>query len=235
MALEHLINFRTTISALALAAALAPNVAFADGQSSYTSEAVNASQPEFSWTGFYAGVNAGGGFSSSDASSGNLFRTNSIHGVKGDGVVGGIQLGYNYQLSPLFVIGIEDDFDVTNISKRYSSSANTASLPWLGSGRARAGVTFLDGRLLAYGTAGLAFGKVNNAGIELHESGLEENMRLGWTAGAGLEWAIMPQLSVKGEYLYTDLDKTFKDDGVTGPGARFQEFRVGVNYHFNLF
>lgn len=235
MALDNLIKFKKTIAALAFAAALVPSVAFADGQPSYMEAPADASTPAFSWTGFYAGLNAGGGFSSSGTSRYNAFGTNGvIHGVKGGGVVGGVQLGYNYQLSPMFVIGVEDDFSVTNISKNYGSSSRAASLPWLGGARARAGVTFMDDRLLAYGTAGLAFGKVNNTGIELRDTSFE-NMRLGWTAGAGLEWAVMPQVSIKGEYLYTDLDKTFKDDGVTGPGAKFQEIRAGVNYHFNLF
>ena len=57
-------------------------------------------------------------------------------------------------------------------------------------------------------------------------------MKMGWTAGGGAEWAFQPKWSAKLEYLYTDL----KHDNLPDWNApKFHTFRVGVNYHFDLF
>ena len=62
----------------------------------------------------------------------------------------------------------------------------------------------------------------------------------GYTVGAGLEYMITPTLSVKGEYLYADLERDvrFRALGTqfgirTGLDAHL--LKVGINYHFNLF
>lgn len=144
---------------------------------------------------------------------------------------------------------------------------------WWGTLRARAGVTAFAPNLLLYGTAGLAYGNVktrfgylgtlnsNLLGviplINASATGLATNsdIKFGWTAGAGLEWApmSMPNLSFKVEYLYTDLGKTVLTAQGVGAASilgglftipannsstntsytRFQTVRVGMNYRFN--
>ena len=73
-------------------------------------------------------------------------------------------------------------------------------------------------------------------------------MRLGWTAGAGVEWAFDPRWSVKGEYLRYDLGAANTANvgalfyatrtGLSSAGysAPFNGniVRAGVNYHFNF-
>jgi outer membrane immunogenic protein len=55
-------------------------------------------------------------------------------------------------------------------------------------------------------------------------------VRLGWTAGAGLEYALNQSLSIKAEYLYVDLgsDILVLDD-VT---FRAHLIRGGINWRF---
>lgn len=175
--------------------------------------------PSFSWTGLYAGLNIGGAVSTS-----NVYNTFAGAGAGSlSGVLGGIQAGYNYQLTPLFVVGIEDEVAATSLS-RNAFNAAAVSLPWVGSGRARAGITVLDSHLFLYGTGGLAMAELKNAAID--------KWRIGWTAGGGAEWAFMPNWSAKAEYLYSE----FKRDGLPDWNKpRFHTFRVGVNYHFDLF
>jgi outer membrane immunogenic protein len=175
--------------------------------------------PVFSWTGFYAGANVGGAFGTDNALT-DAFGTG---GGKIHGVLGGLQAGYNYQLSPMFVVGIENDLDVTGIKNSDSWTGPSASVPWFGTGRARAGVTVFDSHFLMYGTAGLASGELKDAPVH--------KMKMGWTAGGGVEWAFLPQWSAKLEYLYLD----FKHDGLPDwREAEFHTVKIGLNYHFDL-
>ena len=78
------------------------------------------------WTGFYAGLNLGGGWSAGNGNADiyNLGGSNGgITNNIGGGVIGGVQIGYNYQLNNLaggalsaVVIGAEADFQGTSMS-----------------------------------------------------------------------------------------------------------------------
>ncbi len=230
MSLDNSTNIRKTISALALAAALGAGAAHAADLPSRKDAPVYVPPPVFSWTGLYVGLNAGGGFSADDAFSNNYWGTSS---GQVNGVVGGGQIGFNYQLSPLFVVGLETDFQGTSLSTSSGGGYNPAvSLPWFGTVRGRAGVALLDAHLLVYGTGGFAYGEVKDAWASVNDT------RTGWTAGGGVEWAFLPNWSAKLEYLYTDLKgndgSTWSNWGAT-QHTKFHTVRVGVNYHFNLF
>ena len=66
--------------------------------------------PSYNWAGFYVGVNLGGGFASEAA-------TTPLGGVSINpgGIIGGAQLGYNFLLSPSWLLGIEGEFDWTSV------------------------------------------------------------------------------------------------------------------------
>ncbi|MGA8171614.1 MAG: outer membrane beta-barrel protein [Methylocystis sp.] len=143
------------------------------------------------------------------------------------GVVGGGQVGYNYQfgaggLGFGILVGAEADIQGTSIG-------DVASLPWFGTVRGRLGYLFTPDSLL-YGTAGFAYGGVDAGGYS--------NTRSGWTAGGGVEWMFTPRWSAKVEYLFVDLDS----GGASGGGGwnvgnhihpQINVVRAGVNYHFN--
>jgi outer membrane immunogenic protein len=219
MTLENSMNNGKTISALVLAAALAAGAAHAADLPYKAAPAYTTPVPAFSWTGFYAGLNVGGGFSTTNAFNSYL----GTNGGRADGGLGGFQVGYNYQLSPLFVVGIENDFMATGI-KSHVNGFNDVSVPYFGTGRGRAGFTLLDSHLLVYGTGGLAFGQVNDTGVD--------KLRIGSTFGGGVEWAFQPKWSAKLEYLYTALHKDFQNDSLPDRDQKFQTVTVGVNYHF---
>ena len=173
------------------------------------------------WSGFYGGINAGRGTTDTDTIN---TRLGSFNG-DGSGAVGGIQLGYNYRLSPAFVIGIENSFDATRIE---AGNAGTLSphlkLPLLASGRIRGGSLLLDERLFLYGTGGVAFGRLDDAGVRTG--------KYGWTAGAGAEWAWSPVLSTNIEVLAYNLSKDWSKDDNLGSGLKFKTITFGINYHF---
>ena len=128
----------------------------------------------YSWTGLYAGFNAGYAESGDDAFN-NLVG---ISGGKVKGAFGGVQIGYNYQLSPMFVVGIENDFEGGDIKNHDAINSAAVSIPWYMTGRARAGIATMDSRLLFFGTAGLATGELKDGPIN--------KMKMGWTAGGGV-------------------------------------------------
>ena len=77
----------------------------------------------------------------------------------------------------------------------------------------------------------LSFGELRGETFGLSES----HTTVGWTAGAGAEFAFARDWSAKIEYLYVDLaDSHFTVTG-TSNGYRFGTVRAGVNYHFHAF
>jgi outer membrane immunogenic protein len=139
------------------------------------------------------------------------------------GVIGGGQIGYNFQYVH-WVFAAEADFDWTNADGSDTRSSSilgflpvsataSTSLDWLGTVRGRVG--YASGDLLVYATGGLAYGKVKESfsytasfpgfGPFFTASGGGSDTQTGWTAGGGAELAIDKWWSLKGEYLFYDL------------------------------
>ncbi len=93
-----------------------------------------------------------------------------------NGVVGGGQVGYNWQFSPWLVFGIEADIQASDVHDTVNSAAavadafgthlqsatSTKSVDWYGTVRGRVGVAPFMPNLLIYGTGGFAYGGVNH-------------------------------------------------------------------------
>ncbi|MER8807813.1 porin family protein [Mesorhizobium australicum] len=202
--------------------------------SAYAADAI-VSEPvpvaaSFDWTGAYIGVNAGGGFGTF-----NLAPSGGAPGsidIDASGFLGGVQAGYNWQVGQ-FVYGVEADFQGSDIKADLSFGGPgglETKVDWFGTVRARLGYTPVD-RFMIYGTGGLAYGheKISAPGLDLSKT------RVGWTVGAGAEYAITNNWSFKSEYLYTDLGKeTFNPGGLGGVDVKvpFHTVRVGLNYKF---
>jgi outer membrane immunogenic protein len=184
--------------------------------------------------------------------------------------VGGFQLGYNWQFNQAWLVGIETDFDLSNFRSAGASTTlaggsflQTASeqVNWFGTARARLGYLPTN-NLLVYGTGGLAYGKISQSATNSNTSGVpvtgsdgtciqlttcysgaSTTIGVGWTAGAGLEYAFWNKWTVRAEYLYVDLgahsfSETPASAGVGGSLAvrfsdtAFQVVRAGLNYKF---
>lgn len=137
--------------------------------------------------------------------------------------VGGAQAGYNYEIKH-WVPGIAADFDYFGMSANYSSgflahesaiTTNTYSLDssfssnWLITIRPRLGYAF--GSFLPYITGGLAIANqkfsqnLTQLNLDYTENASLSNVGLGWTVGAGVEYALRTQWQLTLEYLYVDL------------------------------
>ena len=183
--------------------------------------------PAFSWTGFYVGLNGGGGFG--DISSTHFANPNG-------GEFGG-QVGYNMQFNQ-FVVGVEADLDGTDLSKRniYALGAgvgsNKFSTGLMTTERLRAG--YAIDRTLLYVTGGYA-GIETRASNNVDTPGAEHVWRNGGAIGAGAEYAITNNITAKVEYLYTPFANATYFGGA--PSAETNDFsissvRAGINYKF---
>jgi outer membrane immunogenic protein len=163
--------------------------------------------PIYTWTGWYVGGNVGyswGDAHTNFAGSGtsiefplvtaipNDFAFAASHVQHVNGFIGGGQFGYNYQVAPKWILGIEADIQGSGergsstfsdpfpgelcqeVDKALnclstgsvSGTATTeyeAKIDWFGTARGRIGMLVTDG-LLLYGTGGLAFGRVSASG-----------------------------------------------------------------------
>jgi outer membrane immunogenic protein len=167
------------------------------------------------WFGPYAGLNLGFEW-------GNLTDLS----VNPTGVIAGAQVGYNWQYGQV-VFGAESDMQLSDADGTFASFQ--FSNPWFGTTRGRAGYAY--GWTLFYATAGLAYGetKFDSAGVT------DPHTSLGWTIGAGVEFAFTPCWSLKAEYLYYSLGpQTYPLAGVTSTFSS-EVLRLGVNYRFSGF
>jgi outer membrane immunogenic protein len=215
------------------------------------------------WTGFYIGGTLGGAWNNNsvDVATTNTFintpvltpfgqtpgpasaaaATGNI-GTKRSALAGGVEGGYNWQLAPNWVVGIEADFEsfggssgsgqVTQVAPRsgfpgYNYTATLSAsdkIGWLGTVRGRLGF-LITPTWLVYGTGGLAYGNASSAtaitGAEtpytgtngIAGAGTYSSTRTGWTAGAGMEYLFATNWTVKAEWLHYDLGTATYSNG----------------------
>ena len=204
------------------------------------------------WAGFYAGAQAGYGF-------GNSKWTDLDDGSKidwdGRGFSGGVHLGYNHVINS-WVVGVEADINATGIRGSISDGGDSADpadadpatlrshVMWLGAVGPRIG--YAVGNTLLYATGGLGFAGMRYKGTEDGGVGFRQNeTRMGWAVGAGVEYALDKRWSVRADYRYFDLGrKNYPGVILASNGnetdeldpARTQErihaIRVGLTYSF---
>jgi len=206
----------------------------------------------------------------------NIAALSHSYSPRGSGGVLGGQIGCNWQ-SGAFVYGGELDGQWSSLADTADASfaafadvgnptfTNAAhsehvsnKLNWFSTLRARAGYAW--DRWLIYATGGLALGGVKSetnvsfatlGGLSVYSgavhSGSETFTRVGWTIGAGAEYAFSGPWSLKAEYLYINLGTHSYNSPLVASAAtaapgyswsttvreRAQVVRVGLNYKFH--
>ncbi|MDE2363478.1 MAG: porin family protein [Hyphomicrobiales bacterium] len=198
----------------------------------------------FTWTGFYAGLNAGGLINDSSLNASQFSGKET-----GASAIGGVTIGYNWQIRDTIVVGVEGDVDYRSrlAVSTPATRITSAKEGYLGTARGRIGYAF--GRALLYGTGGVAFANaiapdtlaVPAYGYSGVRGGANGGTQIGWTAGLGLEYAISESLSFKGEYLYAGLGQktlqyvapgTSLATGLVPTKMGAHVLRAGLNYRF---
>ncbi len=199
--------------------------------------------PVYTWTGLYWGGNVGysWGRAKNDANVGFVTFSES---EKIEGVIGGLQTGYNYQFGA-WVWGFETDIqasgqkgDSTFRLSPLTQLTTDHKLEWFGTSRSRLGFLATP-NILLYGTAGVAYGQVKDTftvtGLTVATATVKD-VKAGWTAGGGIEGALGGGWSAKLEYLYIDLGKLEQTLSTPAGTETFNSrmtdhiVRVGLNY-----
>jgi len=166
--------------------------------------------PMYDWSGFYAGLNAGGG------SSHDCYTLNSVAGTainpvsegchSATGALVGGQLGYRWQMTN-WVFGVEGQGDWANL--RGSNPSLTAAIPYtnqtkidaIGLLTGQIGYAWNNVLLYAKGGAAVTANKYNSfltgPGVVFNTS---SDTRWGGAIGAGIEYGFAPNWSVGIEY-----------------------------------
>jgi outer membrane immunogenic protein len=229
------------------------NAADLSTRPTYKAPPVVAPVPLFTWTGCYIGGHIGGGWGHKDWSdvppTDNIDLTDSrTVGDNVSGIIGGGQIGCNYQFAPNWVVGIEGSGSASGIkgdaTDTFFNNKNLhAQTDWLASVTGRVGWTFWN-RWMVYGKGGVAW-----AGDKYHVFDATDGFafdasgtRTGWTAGGGIEWAFAPNWSAFLEYDFYGFgghDVSFSvppQRGGTFDAHITQDInvvKVGINYLFN--
>jgi outer membrane immunogenic protein len=240
------------LSTVALVAFAAPAAAADLAARPYTKALPPAAATVMSWTGFYIGVQGGGGWGTSDETYFNAPNTATFVGTQSydtsGGFAGGV-VGYNWQ-SGAFVFGIEGDYHWADINGR-SAVINVGPPNLLDTyytqlrsfGDIKGRVGYAAGSALFFVSGGAAVGDIQHRYDAALNGGpaftvVQNNTRWGWTVGAGAEYMFAPNWSAKVEYNYIDLGKSTIQYG-PAPTLRsewddkFHTVKAGVNYHLN--
>lgn len=213
-----------------------------------------APAPMFNWSGWYAGVNGGYGWSPYN----DQLRDTSnppflFSGLSPEGWFGGGQAGYNWQgVGSPWVFGLEADIQASDINDNRNWVVGAipvqqkSELDWFGTVRGRLG--YAVDRTLFYATGGWAFGRINNC--ECLTGGIgttrkNDTTANGYVVGGGVEYALgNAPWSVKLEYQYINLGKNDPVNagshlssfpGTTVHDDAFHTVRLGLNYKFGSY
>jgi outer membrane immunogenic protein len=224
--------------------------------------AYKAVAPMFNWTGFYVGGHVGWAWVRasttivSDPS--GAFPPGFNFCCDRDGFIGGAQAGFNWQTGQ-WVFGVEGDWSWTNSSRVVISTSPTipgvvrtatADDHWYATATGRIG--YARDNWLLYAKGGAAWfsetdGNPSTTGLPVGTTVAADvdHIHLGWTVGAGIEWALWPNWSAKIEYNYMDFGTERVRYVIVSPPAAAGTFgeadlpnkvhavKVGLNYRFD--
>jgi outer membrane immunogenic protein len=206
-----------------------------------------------SWAGLYLGGQVGYGMDSvrwrNLGTSPFFSPLNSLTHDHGSGVIGGGQVGYNFQFNRI-VFGIEGSVSAANFDRTFASPYFPATdvwsskVTWLSTATGRIGYGFDS--WLPYIKGGLAVANIdtsiaNNAVGAFSQSSA---VHYGWTLGGGVEFKIAPKFSLGLEFMHTDLGRSNDINGPQtggpvagtaesyGVGLRSNSFMARFNYLF---
>lgn len=177
----------------------------------------------YDWSGFYVGLQAGGGWA-------NMRDNSAVPPVSYNlnGFMLGAHAGYNFQHGNV-VFGLEADVNYNWNRAVLGGPGFFGSTPWDASVRGRLG--YAIDRTLIYATGGIAF---TNLGVDRAIAPVRVDLGYtGWTAGIGVEHAFTKNLTARIEYRYTDFGSaTLPAPFVGTVGLTKSQALVGISYKF---
>lgn len=240
---------RTLLTSAALVGSFAATHA-ADLAPKYPVKAPPVQAPVYDWSGFYLGGYYGASLSQSNASTPTSLANSQLGSVdlNSSSWTGGVTAGYNLQLSPALLVGVEGDFGYLGGGQLFPDfdfdpDAGEQNR-WYATLRGRVG--YVTGPSLLYITGGVGFvhvadtfGGNSNPPFPAVSS---STTTTGGAFGAGIETKLSRNWSAKTEFLYIDGggDHDFLSNPSGGPATTptnfshsFQVIKTGLNYRFD--
>jgi outer membrane immunogenic protein len=215
----------------------------------------------FNWSGFYVGVNAGGAWN--DTCQNWTFYNQTAAALlanipcpNNSYFMYGLQAGYNFLVTPQFMLGGEADFGSWSTHTRFRTATvtNAASPAYdgtyqafgkpspNGAGTVRLRFGYVADQWMPYATGGFAYASgtptttltFTPAGATTPtatSNAVKTISTNGWTAGAGVEYGAASNFSVKLEWLYYEFGHGQRSVGsCTGPGCNlFYAIGTAIN------
>ncbi len=225
-----IIRSATAVAGFAALAILANDTSRAADLGPYNRPASSyGGQPTYGlerWSGFYLG--AGLGHASGDV---GVDGSSGFFIMEQGGVLGSLYGGYNWQMGSI-VSGLEVDIGTGNVggSRNNLGSVVEPDLNAIGSVRGRLGILATQQALL-YATGGLAWADYD---FKVSGANTVSDTLIGYQVGAGLEYMIAPQWTMRVEYNYTDFGSVRIDQGpvINKYDVDLHTVRAGVAYKF---
>jgi outer membrane immunogenic protein len=243
---------------------------------------VTAVAQSYNWSGWYMGGNVGFGKGANTGDGWTSFIDNNgsippyinlgaegyfaaggnvLPGTKPKGSLWGVQIGYNYAVSPEVILGLVTDIQSSNMRDERatsvtppsyvpSSQVNESKINWLGTARAKFG--FAADNILLFGTAGVAYGGVKTAtAFDCPDcspaqffAGSTSATHVGWATGAGVDYGLSANWIISAEYMHYDLGSVNTTTTlVSGTNDNTELYsksafhgdvvRMSINYKFN--
>lgn len=215
---------------------------------------------EWSWTGFYIGANAGGGWATDTVT--RLDHGSAEYPVgysanqKFSGILGGGQIGYDFQFNKI-VLGVYGNIDAADLTATTPElsvlgdelSTHSTKINWIADAGGRVGLAW--GSWLPYVKGGGAW--INETGTSIDtavpagtfiaSATVGSKTFSGWVIGDGWEYKLSPNLSGFAEYDYYGFTGTTTQVETVGPAVgafhdsghsgNISVVKVGLNYRFN--
>jgi outer membrane immunogenic protein len=192
----------------------------------------------YNWTGFYIGGNVGGAWETSKFTD-NVFGVN--FSSDRSGFIGGGQIGYNWQVSPQFVLGVEWMFDGTDIKSNFGPVADglgglvsaSEKVDWLTTVTARLGYAANNWLFYVKGGGGWVHDTARVTDVDANANVFSASIsdtKGGWVVGGGIEYGFTPNWTGKVEYQHLGLENV-SNAGLT-LSRHFDMVTVGLNYKF---
>jgi len=191
--------------------------------------------PQTNWNGFFIGLTGGSAVGNTHAA--GVVSTDGEVGLGSDGYNIGGQVGYNWMVSPQWVVGVEGDISYLSLKHsnlNYNNGAVTGTdASWIATARGRVG--YSTGPALLYATAGGAWVNVKDS-LAWYAPTSSTKTLGGYAVGGGIETVFRGAWTMKSEYLFIDAGRgnVLESDGDHLQfNHQYHLFRTGLTYRFN--
>jgi outer membrane immunogenic protein len=158
-----------------------------------------------------------------------------LRGADFHGAMGGGHGGINFMVTGPLVLGVEGDVSASDLAA--TTTISILGVPTAvrsrtyGTATLRGRVGFAVERFMVYGTGGYGVAANTMSATIAGVTVTDAKLHYGYSWGGGLEFRILPALSLRGEFLHARYDsKDYFSGGIPSGAIETNTFRIGISY-----